>query len=123
MLADVARVTLGVAFVIAAAAKIAAGRTWVDQAASGGSPRPVAAAVPWVELVLGATLTAGLAEPWPAVAAAGLLVAFTVWIVSRLIAGLHPPCGCFGALSAGPLSWWHVGRNAVLLALAVASIA
>jgi uncharacterized membrane protein YphA (DoxX/SURF4 family) len=121
LLADVARVTVGVVFLIAAVAKLALGRPWVVQASSSGTPRAFAAVVPWIELAVGAALAAGVAEPWPAVAAAALLVAFTVWIVSRLAAGRHPPCACFGAVSAGPLSWWHVARNAALLALAVAA--
>jgi uncharacterized membrane protein YphA (DoxX/SURF4 family) len=82
----------------------------------------IAAAVPWVELVVGSTLVVGLAAPWPAVAAIGLLSAFTAWIVSRLAAGRRAPCACFGAVSAAQLSWWHAGRNGALIALGVIAV-
>ena len=110
LIADLARVALGVALVAAGVAKVAAGRA--------GSTRPprsgcatVAVALPWFELAVGAAVVAGVAEPWPAAVAVGLLVVFTAWIVVQLVRGRHPPCACFGALSAAPLSWWHVARN------------
>jgi uncharacterized membrane protein YphA (DoxX/SURF4 family) len=120
---DLARVVVGAAFVIAAVAKLVQGRRWVAQATSAGVPGPVAAAVPWVELTVGATTVAGVAEPWPAVAALVLLGSFTVWIVWRLASGDDAPCACFGAVSASPLSRWDVIRNGVLLALAVVAVA
>ena len=46
-----------------------------------------------------------------------MLVVFTAWIVVHLVRGEHPPCACFGSLSAAPLSWWHVARNASSLVL------
>lgn len=118
-IAVIARVALGVAFIVAAVAKIAQGRAWVQQASAIGTPRAVATALPWVELALGAMVAAGVWPPWPAVAAIGVLAAFTAWILGHLSAGRHPPCACFGALSSEPLSWWHVGRNAALMALGV----
>jgi uncharacterized membrane protein YphA (DoxX/SURF4 family) len=121
-IADIARLALGVALLVAAVAKIAAGRRWTDQAAGLGVPRPIATALPWTELVVGASVAAGIAEPWPAVLAIVLLVAFTVWIVVHLARGDHPPCACFGALSAAPLSWWHVARNGLLVLLGVFSL-
>lgn len=122
-IAGVARVVLGAAFIVAAGAKIAIGRRWVDQASAAGTPRVVAAVVPWLELAVGSTLVAGLATPWPAVVAIGLLIVFTAWIVSRLAAGQHAPCACFGAISAAPLSWWHAARNVALIALAILATA
>lgn len=122
LIANVARVALGLALVVAAVAKLAAGVRWVDQAATLGVRRPIAVALPWFELTVGATVAAGLAEPWPAVIAVGLLVVFTAWIAVHLVRGDHPPCACFGALSAAPLSWWHVARNVALIALGALSL-
>ena len=116
---DVARVVLGAALVVAAVAKIANGPGWVGQAAGLGVPRPIAIALPWFELIVGSAVLAGLAEPWPSVVAVVLLAAFTAWIVGRLARGQHPPCACFGSLSAAPLSWWHAARNGVLILLGV----
>jgi hypothetical protein len=117
--AAAAAIVLGLAFLVAGVAKLAAGRDWPSMAATMGVPATVAAAVPWLELVLGGALVVRLAMPVPAIAAILLLVAFTVVIARRLAAGGHPPCSCFGAWSARPLGPAHVARNAVLLALAV----
>ncbi len=119
LITDLARVALGVALLVAAVAKIGAGARWLDQATSLGVWRPIAVGLPWFELVIGAALVGGLAEPWPAVVAVGLLAVFTAWIAVRLVRGEHPPCACFGSFSAAPLSWWHVARNGALVALGV----
>ena len=99
-------------------AKIAAGR-WLDQAAALAVRRPIAVALPWFELVIGAAVVAGVAEPWP-VAIAVALAVFTAWIV-HLVRGEHPPCACFGSFSVAPLSWWHVARNGALMRSAASS--
>jgi uncharacterized membrane protein YphA (DoxX/SURF4 family) len=122
VVAIVAAVVLGAAFVVAGASKLAAGRAWPAQAAGLGVPARLAAPVPWVELTVGALLIVHVGRPWPAVAALVLLAAFTALIGRNLAAGKHPPCACFGAWSAKPLGWTHVARNAALLALAAAAI-
>ena len=121
-ISNLARVVLGVVLLVAAGAKVVAGRRWVDQAAGLAVPRPIAAAVPWVELAIGAAVVSGFAEPWPAMIAIGLFAVFTVLIIVHLGRGLHPPCACFGSLSAAPLSWWQVARNGALILLGVLSI-
>jgi hypothetical protein len=120
--ASVAAIVLGAAFVLAGAAKLAAGTTWRSQAVQLGAPAWVAPWVPWIELLVGAALVSRLAEPVPAVLAVTLLVAFTALIIVRLAHGEHPPCACFGAWSARPIGAAHVARNAVLLALAVLAL-
>lgn len=120
--ANVAGVTLGVLFIIAGIAKIGAGERWWAQAADLGVPRPIAAAVPWLEIAIGTTVAFRVAMPWPAVAAIALLLAFTVFIVARLRDGDRPPCACFGVWSAAPLSGWHVARNVCMIALGVLTI-
>jgi uncharacterized membrane protein YphA (DoxX/SURF4 family) len=121
LVADLARVALGLALLVAAVAKLAAGARWVDQAAGLGVRRPLAVVLPWFELTVGAAVVAGLAEPWPAAIAVGLLAVFTVWIAVHLIRGERRPCACFGAFSTAPLSWWHVARNIALMVLGAAA--
>jgi uncharacterized membrane protein YphA (DoxX/SURF4 family) len=116
---SVAAIVLGAAFVLAGAAKLAAGIAWRSQAVQLGAPAWVAPWVPWVELVVGALLVSQYAEPVPAILAVALLIAFTGLIIVRLARGEHPPCACFGAWSAKPIGAAHVARNVVLLALAV----
>ena len=120
--ANAAALVLGALFIGAGVSKVALGGAWPAQAARLGTPRLVAVAVPWVEIVVGAAVAARLGMPWPSVAALALLVAFTTLLVTRLAAGDHPPCACFGAWSTRPLSWTHVARNAALMALAIVAI-
>jgi uncharacterized membrane protein YphA (DoxX/SURF4 family) len=122
LIADIARVLLGLAILVAAIAKIASGQRWVDQASALGVTRSLAVVLPWFELAVGAAVVTGVAEPWPAAIAVGLLVVFTAWIVIHLVRGEHPPCACFGSFSSAPLSWWHAARNVALIALGVAAV-
>ena len=88
-----------------------------------GVPRrwaaPVATAVGLAEAALAGLLWTGVARPWPAWAAAGLLGVFTAAVVANLARDRRPPCPCFGAPGARPLSGRTVLRNGLLLALAV----
>jgi uncharacterized membrane protein YphA (DoxX/SURF4 family) len=118
----VASIIVGVAFVVAGASKVAAGEQWPATAREMGAPAITIPFVPWVELVIGASLVAQLAVPVPAIAALGLLVAFTALIVIRLLGDDRPPCACFGSWSAEPIGRIHVIRNAILMALAVVAM-
>ena len=119
----IAGFAVGALFIVAGIVKLAAGERWIVQARALGVERVIAVAVPPTEIVVGAGIITGLLTPWPAAIAAGMLAMFTTLIVYNLAGGRHPPCACFGSWSAAPLSWWHVGRNAALLALiAVATI-
>lgn len=117
-----AAILLGAVFVVAAVAKIVAGSTWVRQARELGAPTPVAVALPGAELVIGALLIVGIGGPAPAVAAAALLVVFTVAIARQLVDGRHPPCACFGAWSQRPIGEGHLVRNAALIVVAVVAL-
>lgn len=116
-----ARICLGVAFLVAGGAKLAA-PSWPGQARELGAPGFVIPFVPWIEIVVGALLCVQVAQPIPAVIALAMLVVFTGLLVLRLAQGKHPPCACFGSWSARPLGWRHLVRNAVLIAVAVLAI-
>ena len=118
----VASVVVGLMFVLAGASKLALGAAWPQQARGFGAPVWIARFVPWVELVLGATLVAQVARPWPAIGAIAILVLFTALIVRHLLAGRQPECACFGAWSSKPVGPGHLVRNTVLLAIAVLAL-
>jgi hypothetical protein len=122
LLATVARVLLGAALVAAGGFKIQAWRRWIDDARGLDVAQPVAMALPWFEVGLGALLVSGFAAPWPTIAALAVLAGYTAWIVGLLVRDRHPPCACFGALSAAPLSWWHVARNGGLFLLGILAL-
>ena len=118
----IASVLLGAVFVVAGASKLAAGQQWRTDARNLGAPDPVAVIVPWLELVVGALVIVGLWEPWPAVAAAAMLVAFSALLAVRMRDGDRPSCACFGQWSASPIGPAHLARNAAFLTLAALSI-
>lgn len=122
VIAVVAAVLVGLALVVAGASKLAARESWPSQARELGAPRWTIPLVPWVELVIGAMLIVQLLRTIAAGAAMLLLAVFTLLIVRKIAAGEHPPCACFGTLSAKPIGWGHVARNAILLALAVVAM-
>jgi uncharacterized membrane protein YphA (DoxX/SURF4 family) len=119
----VAAVIVGVVFLVAAVTKLANQEGWRSQAAALGVPGVVAVVVPYTEAVLGALLVVQLGRHLVAWLAAALLLAMTMLLVARLAQGERPPCACFGALSAKPISAALVVRNLVLAALAVAAAA
>jgi hypothetical protein len=47
-----------------------------------------------------------------------MLVAFTAVLVRVLASGQRPPCMCFGAVRARPVSWFNVVRNVALVVVA-----
>jgi uncharacterized membrane protein YphA (DoxX/SURF4 family) len=118
-MAVAAAIVLGAVLLLSGAAKLAAGPRWVAQAQALGAPASAVPVVPWLEVALGALLVGGVYRTVVALAAAALLVVFTVLLVVRLVQGLRPPCACFGALSTRPVGPGSVVRNVVLLALAL----
>jgi uncharacterized membrane protein YphA (DoxX/SURF4 family) len=100
-LATAVRLGLAAVWLVAGGAKVG------DLAASGRAvnayqvmPYPVAtvvgAALPFVEIVLGLLLLAGLGTRLAAGISAGLLLVFIAGIVSAWSRGLAIDCGCFG---------------------------
>ena len=108
---------IGAIFIFSSTQKLIDRRGWVTQAAQLGVPQSIASLVAPLEGLVGVVL---IAQTWPAVAliaSLALLVAFTMLLVSLLVRGMHPPCACFGAARARPISWWTVMRNALFIAL------
>jgi hypothetical protein len=113
-----ARAIVGLVLLAAGALK-ASDKGWRAAAAGFGLPGPAAVVLPWVEVVIGALLVAQAGRRATAGLALALLVGFTVVIAVRLRRGDAPPCACFGALSRSSVTNRTVGRNLVLVALAV----
>ncbi len=97
----VARLGLAAVFAIASLAKIGNVEAMVRavrayQILPEGAVRPVAYALPWLELALAILLVLGLGTRLVAGLAAVLLVLFIVAVSSAGIRGLKIDCGCFG---------------------------
>jgi uncharacterized membrane protein YphA (DoxX/SURF4 family) len=112
-----ARVVVGLVLLLAGAVK-ARDKTWPAAAARFGLPRPAAAALPWLEVVLGALLVAQVGGRLTSLAAAALLAGFTAAVAAHVVRRDDVPCACFGALSSAPVSGRTLARNVVLVALA-----
>lgn len=115
-------VLLAAVFVRAGAAKLARPAATASSFAALGVPaaRPVARAVPAVELLVAAALLA--APRAGAIGALALLAPFTAVLARAVRAGSETPCNCFGAARADPVSWVEVTRNVLLGVLAVAGL-
>lgn len=118
-LAVMAAVVVGCVLLVAAVSKLARPAQWRAQSAGLGVPWVVAVVVPFVELALGALLLVQLQRQLAAWGAVVLFVAFTALLARRLSQGQHPPCACFGSLSAKPIGPGQLVRNAVLIVLAL----
>lgn len=81
-----------------------------------GLHRPVAAALPWVELAVAALLLVPSTVWWAGLAALLCLSAFTTLIGMHLSQGRRPACNCFGQASPQPISGNSLLRNGALIA-------
>jgi uncharacterized membrane protein YphA (DoxX/SURF4 family) len=118
VIAAIAAVAVGLALVVAGAAKLSNVAAWRTQVAQLDVPAALAMPVPFAEVALGALLIAQLWRPVAAVAAVGLFTAFTALLVWHLRRGHRPPCACFGSWTSKPIGWHLVARNVALIALA-----
>ncbi len=74
--------------------------------------------LPWLELVLGCLLLAGLWLPGTVVLANLLLLVFFGSLLFNLARGLNIHCGCFSSNTQGdPMTTWYVVRDAFFLLL------
>lgn len=81
---------------------------------------PAAMVMPWVEVLVGASLLLGIFAQGGALAAAGLLGLFACALAISLIRGLDISCGCFNlSSSAKSITIFTLLRDMVLLAMAI----
>ena len=113
---------VGVIFIFAGVPKLNARDLWPAQAQRLGAPSFAIPVVPYIELVLGSVLIAGLASTVTLLASIGALLSFTVLLLSRLLAGDRPPCACLSFRSTKPIGWNNIVRNLLMLALLVAAL-
>ncbi len=123
----VLRVVLGGILVVAGVSKIGHAAEFAAQIAGFRLlPQPVIAplalVLPFLEIMIGGYLIAGLFTRAAAWAAVFLFAVFDGAIASAVIRGLTVSCGCFGPNDKTVTTWAEVARDAVfvLLALAVA---
>lgn len=82
--------------------------------------RPVAFAMPPLEAAIAVGILVDPVRFYAALGAFALLAAFAVAMGVNILRGRrYIECGCFRTALKQRLSWWLVGRNGVLMAMAV----
>jgi uncharacterized membrane protein YphA (DoxX/SURF4 family) len=119
----VIRLLLGALLVVAGALKVGHPAELASSIAGfrllpAGVTGPLALALPYVELLLGGYLIAGLFTRTAAIVAAVQFVLYSAAIASAVLRHIPANCGCFGPGDAATADWPHVAMD---LALAGAS--
>lgn len=79
---------------------------------------PLALALPYFELLLGAYVVVGLFTRVAAAVAAAQFALYGLAIASAVIRHIPAQCGCFGPSDASVADWPHVGYDFALAAIA-----
>jgi uncharacterized membrane protein YphA (DoxX/SURF4 family) len=80
---------------------------------------PLAVALPFVELLVGAYLIAGLFTRAVAVIVALQFLCYAAAIASAVVRHIPANCGCFGPNDSAVADWPHVGFDVALAAVAL----
>ena len=79
----------------------------------------LAMTIPWVELVAGLALVAGVRPRAGAFVYTALLAVFTIGVVAAMARGLSFDCGCFGMAGAGPIGAMKLAENLAMMTVGV----
>ena len=79
----------------------------------------LAMTIPWVELVAGLALVAGVRPRAGAFVYTALLAVFTIGVIAAMARGLSFDCGCFGKAGAGPIGALKLAENLAMMTVGV----
>ena len=77
----------------------------------------LAMTIPWVELIAGLALVAGVRPRAGAVVYTALMAVFTIGVIAALARGLSFDCGCFGKAGASTIGAKKLVENFLMIAL------
>lgn len=117
MVSRIAAALVGIVFLIAGASKVVNLSQWMRDARSQAVWKPVAAAVPFVELILGGCLVGLPVSPVVLGLSTALLLVFTAFLIAQIRVSSDVPCACFGSFQRRPPSGNDVFRNLALMGL------
>ena len=122
LLVVLSTLALAAALGVAGLAKLLDPRGSREAAMAFGVPDRLAGFVgrglPLAELAIAVCLLPTATRWYAALAALGLLLAFSAGIARVMARGEAPDCHCFGQLHAAPAGWWTLARAGALAALA-----
>src|SRR3989442_10508879 len=117
-----ARVVLAGVFAVAAVAKVTSRersqQTLIDFGVPVTFAPPLSVLLPLAEMAVAIALLSTPLAVYGAVGGLVLLVLFSAAVAANLLRGKRPDCNCFGQLTASPVGWTTLARNAVLAAIA-----
>jgi uncharacterized membrane protein YphA (DoxX/SURF4 family) len=119
-----ARLVLGGLFVFAGLGKIAIPEAFAKEIANYqlvpyALVNIMAVTLPWLEVIAGIFIIAGVRLKASSAIVGALLVMFIGGILWAMSQGLKIDCGCFAQVEATPVGWPKVFQNLGLLALAI----
>lgn len=82
-----------------------------------GLSRWLAVVLPWLELLTGLLLLGGVWLGAASALASGMMIMFSIAIVSAMARGLKIDCGCFGSDHSDPVGWPLLARDIGFLIL------
>jgi thiol-disulfide isomerase/thioredoxin len=116
------RVLLALIFIVAGLAKLAdlpgSRKSMVDFGVPKFLAAPFGVLLPIAEILIAIALLTSALAWWGGIGALSLLLVFIIGIGVTLARGKAPDCHCFGKLSAGPIGFKTIARNAVFCAIA-----
>lgn len=121
LLVLIVRIALGITFVVASIDKIADPGAFAQsilnyKLVSLDVALVIATVLPWLELLCGLGILAGVLIRGSALLLFVMLVVFTALVVSALARGLDISCGCFTwDPTADRIGLWKIGENALLV--------
>jgi len=121
----VARVTIGLVFVVASLEKIVSPQAFAVSVANYKLLPDVmipfvATILPWMVLLVGLALLFGIMQRGASLLSGIMLVAFLAAVASALLRGLDISCGCFTQdPSVGKIGWTKLLENSGLLLLSI----
>ncbi|MCE5289513.1 MAG: redoxin domain-containing protein [Nocardiaceae bacterium] len=117
-----ARLLLAVVFAVAGSAKLVNPEAVATAVREFGVPRtlvrPVARALPVIELALAVSLVLAATALWAGIASLVLLGLFTSAMAISLARGRRPDCRCFGQVHSSPIGATSIVRNVFLAGVA-----
>ena len=123
LLALICRLTLAIIFFYAGIEKIIDPGDFVlaiynYQLLPDGTINLLAIFLPWLEVLIAASLITGICIRGAALISALLFLTFATALTINLVRGLDISCGCFGA-SSGNISWLYLARDISLFCMSI----
>ena len=123
LVALICRLTLAIIFFYAGIEKIIspgdfAVAIYNYQLLPDGTINLLAIFLPWLEVLIAASLITGICIRGAALISALLFLTFATALTINLVRGLDISCGCFGA-SSGNISWLYLARDLSLFCVSV----